>query len=163
MKKVLCSFCLLIICACVYEVPLVDESVIPIDPSLSGTWQLIPPAGEDEEPDGRMIILPFSATEYAVICSPGEKDQMAFRAYPVQVGDMQLIQLEWLQNDPENDARFHVCRYSIKDGILAVQMLNQKIVRPEITDSAALCETLMANGENPALFGERVSYRKLFE
>ncbi len=161
MKKALFLFGLLSLCACVYEVPLIKEAVIPVDPSLSGTWQLIPEDGSAEEPDGKMVVLPFSANEYVVICSSGRTDQMVFRAYPIRVDDMKLVQLEWLQPAPTTKDRYHVCRYTLTDGVLAVEVLNDKVVGSEIDDSQALRETLLANRANPELFRVTLHYRKL--
>lgn len=158
---ILCLLAGLMLCSCVYDVPLVAEAVVPVDSAVTGTWQLVPEEGKAEEPDGRIVVLPFSATEYVVICSPGEKDQMIFRAYPVRIDDLQLIQLEWLNDSPELKNRYHVCRYILDGGMLTVKTLNDKIVGSGITDSKALRETLLANRDNPDLFQNPQRYRKI--
>lgn len=160
---VLCGAVLLVICGCIYEVPLVEKAEIPVDPALVGTWQLIPPAGEEEEPEEKMTIRPLSSTEYEAICSPGNRDQMTFRAYSIGIGDMKLIQLEWLDAGSGENERFHVCRSSISDGILAVEMLNPEIVEPSSTDPTVLREMLLENGGNRELFGSSLRYRKLYD
>jgi hypothetical protein len=158
-KKFLQLLPVLLLCSCVYEVPLVENATVPVDSALTGTWQGIPKKGEAEDPSGKMIILPFSKTEYVVICSPDEEDRMIFRAYPVQTDGFNLVQLEWLQAD---QGRYHICRYELsEDGTLTVETLSPKLVDKEINDSKTLRETLLANRDNPNLFSNPLRYRKL--
>ena len=163
MKKgavVLCGAVLLLICSCIYEVPLVEQAELPVDSALLGTWQLILDEGELADQDIRMVILPFSATEYVVIYPPGD-DGLYYRAYPVRVGDMELMQLKWLQADPEEDEPYHVCRYRLVDGVLTVEALNDDVVSSEISSSEALREALLENRSHPEIFGDPERYRKL--
>ena len=158
-------FCLLAgltLCGCIYDVPLVEKATIPVDPALTGMWQFIPEGGEEVDPDEKMQVLPFSANEYVVIY-PSEKDDMHFRAYPIQLDDLLLVQLEWLEAASKMEDRYHVCRYTLDDGILTVETLNNSVVESGITDSKALCETLLANRDNPDLFEDSGRYRKLKE
>ena len=149
----------LALCSCVYDVPLAEEALLPIDPALVGIWQLIPEEGEAIDPEERLIILPFSTNEYVVVKSPGE-GAVYFRAYLVRVDDLLLIQLEWLGVAPEDGDRYQVCRYRLEEGVLTAEMLNDKIVGAEIADSKALRETILANRANPDLFFDPGRYRR---
>jgi len=157
---ILCLLSIFLVCACVYEVPLVEEDVLSVDPQLAGIWQEIPEEGEAEDLDDRLIILPFSETEYVAILSPGDGG-LYFRAYPIRVGDMTLIQLEWLGVDPEEGERYHVCQYMLQNGVLTVETLNDDVISDEIKDSAALRAALLENRDNPELFDEPDRYRRV--
>lgn len=160
MKRLASLLIGLFLCGCVYEVPLVEEAVVLIDPELTGTWQLIPDEGEPEDPTAQLVILPFSQTEYAVICSPAQNDRTVFRAYPAHVNGMELVQLEWLQAEA-GQKRYHVCRYTLLEGRLTVQTLNNDLVSDLITDSAALREALIENCRDPKIFSTPMVYRKM--
>jgi len=160
MKTMMSLVAVLLLCSCVYEAPLVEEAVIPVDPQLTGVWKELAEEGKAEDPDDRMVILPFSKTEYVVIRPPGH-DALYFRAYPIRVEGLELLQLEWLQADPDGDERYQVCRYAVQDGVLTVKTLNEDVISDEIKDSAALREALLASRDNPDLFEEPDRYRKL--
>jgi len=160
MKTLMCLFAISLLCGCVYEVPLVEKAVIPVDPVLTGTWQEIPDEGDLADPDARMVVLAFSTNEYIVVCSPAE-DAAFYRAYLVQVDDFHLMQLEGLGIDPSESKNYIVCRYSVKDGVLTFKTLNEAVISDEIKDSAALREALLVNRDNPDLFDSPDRYRKL--
>jgi hypothetical protein len=162
MKKVSvvsCGAALLLLCGCIYEVPLVKTAEVAVDPALTGLWQMIPDEGAPEDPNDRLMVLPFSQTEYAVVASPGA-DALYFRAYPVCLEGMDLVQLECLQIEPGKE-RYHVCRYAVEDGILSVQTLNPAVVSAKTADSAALRTALLANRSDPDLFEKPYRYRRL--
>ena len=163
MKKItilLCGGCLLVLCACVYEVPLTEKAVVAVDPELTGTWLLITEEGTDSDPNEKMVILPFSANEHVVVLSPGDKS-LYFKAYPVEIDDLHLIQVEWLGIAPDKKERYQVCRYALVDDILTVDLLNDKVIGAGIKTSKALRETVLSSRDNPYLFGESGRYRKL--
>ena len=141
---------ILLLCGCIYETPLIVEAVIPVNQSLTGLWQEIPKDGKAEDPDDRLVILPFSATEYIAVLSPGN-DALYFRAYPVRLKDMELIQLEWLGVDKEKNEPYLVCRQTLADGVLTIETLNGELVSPEIKDPASLRKALLENRSNPEL------------
>lgn len=160
MKRISALLSILLLCGCVYEVPLVEEPVVLIDPELTGTWQLIPNEGEPEDPTAQLVILPFSQTEYVVVCSPSKNDRVVFRGYPAHVKGMELVQLEWLQAEP-GQKRYHVCHYTLQDGRLLVQTLNNDLVSDLITDSETLREAFVENCRNPKVFSTPMVYRKM--
>jgi len=158
-----------VLCGCVYEVPLAEEAAVPIDPALTGTWQKIPPEGEEVDPDESVAVLPFSKTEYVVVCTPSRNDvvlfvpgmhEAVFRAYPIEVRNHKLIQLEWLQPHANGGARYQVCRYTLNDGVLTVETLNRDLVSPEMADSKELRNAVLENQDNPELFVDPVCYRR---
>ncbi|MCU0857421.1 MAG: hypothetical protein MUC65_03340 [Pontiellaceae bacterium] len=162
---------LLGLCSCVYEIPLVEKATKPIDSSLAGAWQKIPAAGEKESDwTETLLLVPFSKTEYIAVCTPSRDeaaiclpgtDKILFRAYPIEIADLSLIQIEWLQLYSKNGTRFQVCRCKIRDGILTVETLNREVVDPGITDADLLHETVLENVKNPDLFSNPVQYRRL--
>lgn len=161
MSKWIGLFAGLLLCGCVYEVPLVDEAVVLIDPEVTGTWQMIPQEGEPEDPTAQLVILPFSRTEYVVIGAPAKKDRLVFRGYPGHINGLEIVQLEWLQAGPEQN-RYHVCRYTIsEDGRLAVQMLSTDVVSDLITDPDELRKILVEQCRNPKMFSEPQIYRRM--
>jgi len=159
-RLVVCWLFALLLCSCVYEVPLDEEAAIPLDPALTGLWQEIPAEGKPEDPDDRLVILPFSKTEYVAVVSPDDGG-LYFRAYPVHLGGMELIQLEWLGVDKEEDEPYHVCRYSLKDEILTVEVLNEDVISSDLKDAVALRKALLENCRNLDLFGKPGRYRRL--
>lgn len=160
MKKGMCLFVILLLCGCIYEVPVVEEAVIPVDPALTGTWQEIPDEGKLADSADRMVVLAFSANEYIVAFSPTD-DAIYYRAYLIKVDDLMLVQLKMLELAGDKKKSYLVCRYAVQDGILTVETLNADVVSDDIKDSAALRETLLANRDNPDLFKEQSRYRKL--
>jgi len=96
-----------------------------------------------------------------VVGNPGD-DALYFRAYPIIVEGLALIQLEWLQADPKQ-SRYQVCRYTLRDGRLFVQTLNDELISDTITDTAELQEALLENCRNPRAFNEPMLYRRMSE
>jgi len=107
---------ILMLCGCIYDVPLVENAEVAVDSALKGIWQKISKEGKLEDTDERLLIFPFSKTEYLTVVEPGG-DSLYFRAYPVRLEGMLLIQLEWL-NAGENDHPYTVCRVFILNGLL---------------------------------------------
>lgn len=162
MKRLIALLSILLLCGCVYEVPLIEEATLPVDSAVNGSWQKIPEEGKSTDPDDRMVILPFSAKEYMVAVSPSD-DAMYYRAYRIQVGDLHLMQLEILTLEPTDPDRYVVCRYALKNDVLMVETLNEKVVSDDIKDSSVLREALLANRDNPDLFKEEGRYRRIEE
>ena len=157
MKTLVSLFAVFLLCSCIYDVPFVDLAELPVKMDVVGVWEKIPDEGKASDPDDKLVILPFSGHEYIVVSSPAENG-LYFRAYPVQVGDSVYIQLEWLGAEKNP---YHLCRYTVKDGILTIELLDEGAVSPEIASSADLRKALQENLDNPELFTEAVSYRKL--
>lgn len=161
----------LTLCSCVYEAPLAEKGTEALDPTLKGSWKKFIAVGDNEfESEETLSIVPFSTTEYAVItksdgsdsmmCLPGT-DYTVFRAYPVKLRDLSLIQIEWLGAHSQTLTRFHVCRYAISNDVLTVEMLNRDLIGPEITDTKDLRDAVLALREEPELFCKPVQYRRV--
>jgi hypothetical protein len=90
-------------------------------------------------------------------------DAMYFRAYRGAVGSLQLVQLQWLgfrgQTLEANHKPYQVCRYKVEDDTLTVSVLNPEVVPPG--PAAAMLESLTSNLENPELFTEPFSFRRV--
>ena len=157
MKHFIALFTVLFLCACEYDAPFVETAELPVDKALTGMWEEIPTSGEASDPNSNLVIIPFNANEYIVVDSPA-KDGLYFRAYPVRIGQDLFVQRDWLGAE---EKRYHLCRYAVSDEVLSVQLVNDKIISPEIKDSNALQEALLTNLSDPALFEEIARYRKL--
>ena len=162
MKTVGSLLAILMCCGCVYDEPLVEEAVVSIDPALVGLWQKIPDEGKAEDLDSRLVILPFSKTEYIAVLSPGDQ-ALYFRAYPIRFEDMELLQLEWLGAGSEADGRYHVCRYTLEAGVFRVETLSHDVVDARIKDADSLRKALVENLANPCLFDAPDCYQRLEE
>jgi hypothetical protein len=149
----------LLICGCIYDVPLAEKAEIPVDSALKGLWQMIPDEGEPEDPDDRLLILLLSDTEYIAVVDPSE-DALYFRAWSVRVGESEVIQLKWL-NRGDGGSEYTVSRYVLKDGVLTVDYLNEDLVGSKIKDSAALRVAFAENLDNPELFELFGRFRRL--
>lgn len=143
----------LILGGCVYDAPFVEEAVLPVDQALVGVWEEIPEAGQVPDPDEHLVILPFNAHEYVAVIS----NELYFRAYPVCIGAEQFVQVEWLGAQED---RYQLCKYTLQDGILTVETVNDEVVGSEIKTSEALRSALIANRARPELFTDPVCYQR---
>ena len=134
---------------CPYKVPLTHEHTIPIDSSVLGIWY------EYDGDDKRMLVLPYSDTEYLI--NYGDKEEgFYFRAYLADVGGLRCVQLELVGNEegiiPDNETRFHVASYSVENEQLEVKLLNSDLVDEECESSEALMEAFLENIQELDLF-----------
>ncbi|MBN1270612.1 MAG: hypothetical protein JXB04_13565 [Kiritimatiellae bacterium] len=161
-RQAICLSAILAFCGCQYSVPLVPEATVAIDAALLGTWEPVAAEGKEAD-DGNMLILRFSEREYMVIYPTG-KDAMYYRAYPVSVGGMPLVQIQWLgyEGHPlkSDEKPYHVCRYKVEGDSLTIQTLNADVVRSEIATSQELTDALLNNAANPELFHEPGRFKR---
>ena len=75
---ILSAAAVLFLVGCVYDSPLTQEHTIPIDPAVLGLWEQIPKEGEKTNPDERILVMKFSATEYSIQYPSGIFDVAKF-------------------------------------------------------------------------------------
>ena len=163
MKRVswLAGLAILFLAACEFDVPLVVEHDIPIDPNILGTWQIVSEDGDDAQ----LRIMKFSDTEYLVHDSEDDGD-LYFRAYAINVGGVSAVQLEFLGDDKrpvksDGGDRYMVASYKMVDGMLEIRTLNSELVDKELTDSESLKAAFIEHKENPELFNDPGLFRRL--
>lgn len=154
----------LVFCGCEYNVPLVDEATVAIDPTLVGVWEPVREQDEEAKSEEKLVILSFSKTEYMII-HPTGKDEMYFRVYPVTIDGLKLVQLQWLGYQQHalkgTEKPYQLCRYRLDQDILTIQVLNGKVLDREAETSEALRQSLLENKSNPELFQDPGRFRKL--
>lgn len=152
---------------CVYEAPLVEEHELPIDQAVLGLWEYVPAEDEKQAIPERMLVLPYSATEY-LIHYPLGKGGMYFRGYPIRVGEFTGVQLKLLGNEegPVADgdkSLYHVAAYERAADGLVVRTLNQSVVGDDLRESATLRAAFLRHQGDPALFNDPGRFRRVRE
>ncbi|CAN5319874.1 hypothetical protein BH23VER1_BH23VER1_31650 [soil metagenome] len=159
----LCALsCALLLSNCKFEAPLVAEDSVPIDPKVLGLWELIPDEGDDPE---RMMVLPFSRTEYLIHYPIGER-AFYFRGYPIEVGGISCVQIRAVGTvegplDADETALYDVVTYQLQGDKLTVRTLNTDVVRQDLADPASLQRAFLENAENPNLFAAPGMFKKV--
>ena len=141
--------------ACVYDVPITTDHVVPIDEAILGTWQSVPVENENRV---QTRILRFSETEYVVHYLEDDWD-VYFRAYPIHIGGISAVQLEVLGDKDEAVARdaaerYTIAAYRLLDDKLEVRTLNSDLVTPDTKDSESLEAAFLKYKDHPELFNE---------
>lgn len=145
---------------CVYDQPVAGPA-LPLDNAFLGKWRSL--GNKPEE----LLALKFSDKEYIVEYPQGE-DGMLFRAYPVEVGKLKLVQLQLLGSakGPVKDAdrKFHLCSCAVVGDRLELRMVSQAVVDgKKLKTSEAIRAAVIANEDNPGLFESPEVFAKLPE
>lgn len=155
--------------ACQYEVPLVAEHTIPIDPAVIGLWEAVPEGVKKPDADKRMLILKFSDTEY-LVRHPLGKEGIHYRAYPIELGGKSCVQLEAIGTeagplDWEGDVAtpFQVVSYETSDGKLEIRTLNSDLLGKDLKTTKALQEAFLKHKDSNELFNDPENYVKVVE
>jgi hypothetical protein len=167
----LLSLCSLMLAGCIYDVPLEPTAKLPVDKTLAGLWETMPeptskpPASADRKPPERMRIIQFSDTEY-LVHYPACEDGFYFKAHAIRVGGIDCVQIQWLgtAEDGTNATKeqFHVTRHTLKDGILEIMTLNEKLIpRKSAPTTEKLRECFIANKDKPDLFKDPIRFRRV--
>jgi hypothetical protein len=149
-------FFLLALAACQYDAPLTTAHDIPVDPSILGSWVIVP--SDNDDPETRLQIHRFSDTEYAVHYHESNTD-LYFRAYAINIAGVSAVQLELIGSEEgavgsAAEDRYMVASYRLVDGQMEVRTLNTELVDDELKDSASLREAFIAHKDNPELFND---------
>ena len=160
MRKSLCLLGLALVLAngCVYDQPVAGPG-LPLDNAVLGKWRSLGNKPED------LLALKFSDKEYVVEYPQGE-DSMLFRAYPVEIGKLKLVQLQLLggAKGPVKDAvsKYHLCSYAIDGDRLELRMLSPSVVDgKKLKTAEAIRAAILANQDNPGLFESPETFAKL--
>lgn len=158
-RRVWLIICGLFISGCIYKVPFVSEHTIPIDPAVLGLWEI----NESGEKPEQMLVLKYSDTEY-LVQYPVSPHGMYFRAYPVKIGDVAAVQIQWIgaaDGEVVNDEeKYQLLVYTRINGDLEIRTLNNDLVDKSLTTSDALCQAFLKNTGNPDLFRDPGLFKK---
>ena len=151
---------------CKYPAPLTEEHTIAIDPSIIGLWEEVPEGNSVPDPNGRMLVLKYSDTEYLVHYPTG-KDGEYFRAYPIKIGGVSCIQIQAIgkagRDIGKEEKKYDVISYSLSNNEVEIKTLNTYVIDENIKDSAGLKEAFMKNRDNKDLFANPGRFRRVRE
>ena len=142
----------LFLVGCLYESPFVEKADLKIDRNLVGAWV---EKGESGKADERMVVLPFSETEY-LIHYPTDGNGFYFRGYPIELGGKPYIQLQLLGNRDglvkDLETPYTLASCSRVGDALTIRLINKNVIDPKFEDSAALREAFLAHQDDENLF-----------
>lgn len=150
------------LCGCEYSVP-AGKPGLPLDNALTGIWEKVP---DNEKDKGKIkiLVLKYSDTEYLVVYS-NDTDALYFRAYPVKIGDMNAVQIQWIGTDKgplENkDRKYHIISANLKDNTLEIKILNNSLISKDIKSREELENKILQNIKNPELFRDPGIFLKI--
>jgi hypothetical protein len=159
---------LLLLSACVYDVPLSDERIIAVEPALLGLWEALPEEGaETGSGPEQLRVFQFSNTEY-MVQHTDEGSSLYFRAWTIEVGGVRAMQMQWIgdQDEPvgeDKPGRYMVLSYNLGDQGLEVKGLNTEIIPEDTADTRTMQEAFIANRDREDLWSELVIYQKVMD
>ena len=180
--QIILAITVLLVTGCTYEYPLTTEHNIPIDPAVLGLWEWIPDYDDEPVPpeevnevkealeDYRMLILKFSDTEYLIRYPvDGHNDiyYWYFRGYPVKIGNISCVQVEYLGSIDEgpavekNERFFVVVKFALENDELEMRGINTDLVNTDLESSEALRKAFLVNQENKDLFKNHIKFRRV--
>ena len=145
MRTITVLVCASLLLSCHYDVPLTSEPTRAADARLAGTWTMTAP-----EKDEKMDIRVYDDRHY-VIAYNGD----LYRAFHSDVAGMPLMSVQNL-NDRER-------KWVFLEWKLEGERLTIRAVRTEVVpagDREALVKAIVANRDNPKLFGEPGVYER---
>ena len=154
----------LFIAGCQYLAPLTEEHSIAIDPAVIGLWEEVPEGDKPSDPDGRMLILKYSDTEY-LVHYPIRKDDGYYRAYPVKIDGISCVQIQLIgtaNGDVKKGERnFQVAVYSVSNSELEIKTLNTDLVDKDLRDTASIRQAFLKSKDNKDLFTNPGKFRRV--
>lgn len=153
----------LLLSACDFTVPLSPKPLLPLDQRATGLWERELPEGKIE----RLLVLPLNDKEYFISWPEGDKTELYAKAHLFDYSGKTLVQLEWFGNSegtvPDDDDIYQVAKYTIKDNVLEIDMLNPRVVGYDHNTTADLAAALEKNRNNPELFHDKMIYNQVLE
>ncbi len=143
---------ILIVCiflfGCNYESPVPSENDIPIKKELLGLWQFDP-----EFENAQLRISANGETEY-LLTSPVDGDSFQARAYHVNIGGIDAVQLQFLgtEDAPLEENQYNLAVFEKQDNGIIVKFLNDYVINTSITSGEELKENILAQKDNKELF-----------
>jgi hypothetical protein len=159
------ALCIWMLSACEYELPLTREHTVPLDPAVLGTWEQSTEKRRESGNPRRMVILPFSQTEY-LIHDPLGDEGIYYRGYPIEIGGIPCIQLQILgthEGPPKQEdvTLYHVASYQLTDGRLELRTLNTDLVSGHLKTTEALMEAFLRHKDSKDLFIHSGTFRRM--
>lgn len=160
-KKILVICISLFLAACDFTVSLSDGPEMAIDQRAVGLWERTTSRDNTE----RLLILPLSDREYFISWPEGANTELYAKAHLFEFSGQTLVQLEWFGNSdggvPDDKRIYQVAAYAITGEGLEIRMLNVDVIGKDFDSTGDLANALRNNAENPALYREVMSYRKV--
>ncbi|HEX9162232.1 MAG TPA: hypothetical protein VF980_11045 [Thermoanaerobaculia bacterium] len=138
---------ILALVSCEYTFPLAEPTQ-HVDKRLLGDYTASTPKRE------WLKIRRLDDKHYVVVY-----DGTIFRAHHSDVNGMPLVSLENI-DDANGKWTYLSWQLSELDKVLTIRNLDKKLVPYETTDAAATAKLLIANRDNPTLFGEPIVFRR---
>lgn len=140
--------------ACRYEFPLADPRDIMLDNRVMGAW-LRYDGGQVAGRDEQLRILGYSNSAYMVHYTVDEK-ALYFRAYPIEVAGLSLVQLELIgthEGPVAGDVHrlYHVVGYQLDDDELTVRTINTQLLGEDVDSRSDLLEAVTRHSNNNTL------------
>ena len=161
MKRLLLAILCLALAGCDFTVSLSDTPEMAIDARATGLWVTTKPHGNTEH----LLVLPFNEREYIIIWPKGGTTELYARAHLFDFHGKTLVQLEWFGNSdgvvPDDNRIYQYASYAVTGDELEIQMLNTDVVGKDFQSSAELARVIAANMDNPALFRDKTTYKKV--
>ena len=161
MKKLMIAIICLVLAGCDFTVSLSDSPEMAIDSRTTGLWETMKSNGYTE----RLLVLPLNKREYLVAWPKGGTTELYARAHLFQLSGKTLVQLEWFGNSdgvvPDDNRIYQYASYEISGDELVIQMLNPDVVGKDFQSSNELAGSIEANMDNPALFRDKTTYKKV--
>ena len=154
----------LFIAGCQYLAPLTEEHSIAVDPAVIGLWEEIPEGDKPPDPEGRMLILKYSDTEY-LVHYPTRKDDGYYRAYPVKIDGISCVQIQLIGTADgdvkKGERKFQVAAYSVSNSELEIKTLNADLFDKDLRDTASFRQAFLKNKDNKDLFANPGKFRRV--
>lgn len=148
-----------LLASCVFEEPFEPQANIPVDAKLLGCW-----AEADAKGAKRMLVLQHSANEY-LVHYPQDEDGMYFRAYAVELEGRNFIQIQLIgtadQPATGKERRYHLFEAKREGESLGLRALNTDLLGKDLKTTAELRKAFAAHKEDPNLFGETTTFKRL--
>ncbi len=166
MKTLLLLGVCLLLLGCEYTVPLVTEPEVAFEPDLLGLWEQIPDEskGMNGTPQ-RLLVLPWSETQYLVGYPANSPDAMIAKACLTRIADMTLVQIEWIGTAkgrlPSGDRVYQYAAYEREGRQLKVWLLNSRVVDKNLTSRADLIKAIAANRHHAELLKDPMLFDKV--
>ena len=155
-------FTFVFLCGCEYSVP-AGKPGLSLDNALMGIWEKIPDNEKDKDKI-KILVLKYSDTEYLAVYS-NDTDTLYFRGYPVKIGDMNAVQIQWVGTNKgpleDKDRKYHIISANLKDNILEIKILNNSLISKDIKSQEELKNKILQNKNNPELFRDPGLFRKV--
>ena len=142
MKKLILLAILMILAGCDYGVPLSQTASAPANPALAGSWFQQKNADETVT-----MVIHISGTNYSITYGG-----YCFKGFEIQVGGLNLIQLELQNDDPDEKALYLFVKYELTPDGLTYSRLNKEVVSAHCQTTEELLADIFVHWNNPSLF-----------